>query len=123
MDTIRISDRVIDAIRENLRVPETGGILGIDEKRLVTKFYNDSTGITRKFRYIPDVQSLNAVIQNWAEVGIAFIGFVHTHRKGEEKLSPLDLEYAAKIKAQCSLSEILMLLYIPAEDKFFKYLL
>lgn len=123
MDTIRISDRVIDAIRKNLRVPETGGILGIDEKRLVTKFYNDSTGITTKSRYIPDVQSLNAVIQNWAEVGIAFIGFVHTHRKGEEKLSPLDLEYAAKIKAQCSLSEILMLLYIPAEDKFFKYLL
>ena len=120
---IRINSKVIDAIRENLRVSEVGGILGIDENRIVTKFYNDSTGITTKLRYIPNVQKLNAVIQNWAKENISFIGFVHTHPKGAEKLSSRDVEYAEKIKLQCSMSEILMLLYIPAEDKFFQYVI
>lgn len=119
----QIDKAVIDAIKENLRVPEKGGILGIDENRIVTKFYNDSTGITTKLRYIPNVQKLNAVIQNWAKENISFIGFVHTHPKGAEKLSPLDIEYAEKIKTKCALSEILMLLYIPAEEKFLQYLI
>ena len=66
----QIDKAVIDAIKENLRVPEKGGILGIDENRIVTKFYNDSTGITTKLRYIPDVQKLNTVIQNWAKESI-----------------------------------------------------
>lgn len=118
---IQICNTVIESIKENLHLPETGGILGIDENRIVTRFYNDSTGTTTKSRYIPDVQKLNTVIQNWAEENIAFIGFVHTHPKGSERLSSRDIEYAEKIKTQCSLSEILMLLYIPAEEKFLQY--
>ena len=120
---IQISNTVIDAIKENLLIPEKGGILGVDENFVVTRFYNDSTGITTKSRYIPDVKKLNAVIQNWALEGVSFIGFVHTHPKGAEKLSPLDIEYTQKIKTQCNLSEILMLLYIPAEEKFLQYLI
>ena len=120
---IKISDTVIEAVKENLRLPETGGILGVDETGIVTKFYYDSTGITAKLRYIPDVKKLNAVIQNWATEGVSFVGFVHTHHKGAEKLSALDIEYAEKIKKQCSLSEILMLLYIPAEEKFLQYVI
>lgn len=119
----RIDKTVLENIQKSLRIPETGGILGIDENGIVTKFYYDSTGITSKLRYIPDVKKLNTVIENWTTEGVSFVGFVHTHPKGAEKLSELDIEYAEKIKAQCSLSEILMLLYIPAEEKFLQYVI
>lgn len=119
----QIDRTVVAAIQKNLCIPEKGGILGANEYGIVTRFYYDSTGTTTKFLYIPDVKKLNAVIQDWANEGISFAGFVHTHPEGIEKLSSRDIEYAQKIKIQCSLSHILMLLYIPAKEKFFQYVI
>ena len=118
-----ISEPVIEAIKQSLTRPEMGGILGIDNSRIVNKFCHDSTGTTTKTQYIPDVQRLNSILRQWAAVQIRFVGFVHSHPKGKEKLSSCDLNYAKKIKEECLLSEILMLLYIPKEEKFIQYVL
>jgi DNA repair protein RadC len=118
-----ISETVIESIKQSLIQPEMGGILGIDNSHVVTKFYHDSTGTTTKTQYIPDVQRLNSILRQWAAAQIRFGGFVHSHPKGKEKLSSCDLSYAKEIKGKCSLSEILMLLYIPDEKKFIHYVL
>lgn len=119
----KISNSITNAIKQSLTRPEMGGILGIDANRVVTKFYHDSTGTTTTAHYIPDVEKLNEVILRWSTEGIAFIGFVHTHPKGKNKLSTCDVDYAKKIKVECSLLEILMLLYIPEDNKFLQYVL
>lgn len=122
-ERIPIENSVLDEIKQSLTRPETGGILGINSSRVVTKFYYDSTGTTTKTQYIPDVQRLNSILRQWAAAQIRFVGFVHSHPKGKEKLSSCDLTYAKEIKEKCSLSEILMLLYIPDEEKFIQYFL
>lgn len=119
----KIRDSVLDEIKQSLTRPEMGGILGIDNNRVVKKFCYDLTGTTTKTQYIPDVQRLNSILRQWATAEIRFIGFVHSHPKGKEKLSSCDLSYAKDIKEKCSLSEILMLLYIPDEKKFIQYVL
>lgn len=120
-EEIPIEKSVLDEIKKTLCLPETGGILGVNGRRVVTKFYPDVTGTTTKNNYIPDVRKLNEIIRHWATEGIAFAGFVHTHPKGAERLSSCDVSYAKKIKETCALSEILMLLYLPDEEKFFQY--
>lgn len=122
-EEIPIENSVLNEIKQSLTRPEMGGILGINSSRVVTKFYYDSTGTTTKTQYIPDIQMLNLIIRQWATAEIRFIGFVHSHPKGKEKLSSCDLTYAKDIKEKCSLSEILMLLYIPDEKKFIHYFL
>ena len=117
----QIDESVIEEIGKNLILPEMGGILGTAENRIVTKFYYDSTGTTTKTRYIPDVQRLNVVIESWAREGVSFVGYVHTHPKGMEKLSPFDIDYAQLIKKSCNMPEILMVIYIPEEGKIFQY--
>lgn len=114
---------MLDKIKKTLCLRETGGILGVDGNGVVTKFYPDVTGVTTENNYIPDVNKLNEIIREWATEGIAFVGFVHTHPKGAAQLSSCDVSYAKKIKETCALPEILMLLYLPDEGKFFQYVL
>lgn len=118
-----IAEGVLDRIRQSLRVPETGGILGVNENRLVTEFHFDNTGVTTKRIYVPDTESLNEVIREWSLRGIEFAGFVHAHPPNKKTLSVVDIRYAEKIKRHCALSEILMLLYLPADDSFHQYVL
>lgn len=114
---------VLCKIKDSLIFPEMGGILGINEQRIVTKFHYDSTGITTKIRYTPDVNALNKVIREWADAQIEFIGFVHSHPQSESRLSPGDITYAMRIKESCMIPEILMVIYIPSEEAFHQYVL
>lgn len=118
-----ISDAVRDQIRQSLRIPESGGILGVNENRLVTEFHFDNTGVTTERIYVPDTESLNAVIRQWSLRGIEFAGFVHAHPPNKKTLSAVDIHYAEKIKRCYALSEILMLLYLPADESFHQYVL
>ncbi|MBQ6972632.1 MAG: Mov34/MPN/PAD-1 family protein [Synergistaceae bacterium] len=106
-------------------MPETGGILGVSltAPHTVTAFHHDSTGITERSTYTPDVDSLNRVIAEWAEHGIEFIGFVHSHPKGGRKLSPPDVEYAREIMRACDMPEILMMIYLPDTQELCQYVL
>ncbi len=118
-----LADSVIRQIQAALAIPESGGILGVREGRTVSEFYHDSTGTTDARNYIPDIDSLNAVLRDWNRRGIKFVGFVHSHPPNKENLSKPDKKYANKIKAHCGMNEILMLIYLPESQTLWQYVL
>lgn len=118
-----LTESVLRRIRTALTVPETGGILGGNENRVVTEFHHDSTGCTTARTYSPDTETLNRVISEWSQRGITFVGFVHSHPPNRNKLSAVDIRYAEKIKRYCGMTKILMLLYLPSEDSFYQFVL
>jgi hypothetical protein len=69
--------------------PESGGILlGSREDFVIQKFIFDPKGSTSYSSYDPDVQFLNSTIKReWAENGLALLGFLHSHPRGVERLS------------------------------------
>lgn len=71
------------------RGPESGGILlGSREDFVVQKFIFDANGSTSYAAYDPDVQFLNKTIkEEWANNGLALLGFIHSHPRGIERLS------------------------------------
>ena len=119
----KIKEYVLYDIRRSLCLPEMGGILGINTDNIITKFYFDSSGVTHTHKYIPDVDKLNEVIYEWLLTDVRFIGFVHSHPCNKTTLSLVDIKYAKKIKSNCNMSEILMLLYIPETDAFYHYVI
>lgn len=77
--------------------PEAGGILG-GENGVVFEFYTDKGHPTEKIcGYAPDVKSLNAIILDWQNKEIDFMGMFHTHFWGVESLSEGDTNYIIKI--------------------------
>ena len=123
MQTYALADSVIREIQAALTIPESGGILGVREGRMVSEFYHDSTGTTDARNYIPDIDSLNAVLRDWNRRGIKFVGFVHSHPPNKENLSKPDKKYANKIKTYCGMDEILMLIYLPDLQTIYQYVL
>ena len=121
--TIRILPDVYGRIKSALQRPETGGILGADSFGTVVAFYFDATGTTTENQYTPDTATLNRVIAEWFQDGIAFAGFVHAHVKDIPKLWWADMDYARKIKAVCQMKSVLMLLYIPETETFYEYVI
>ena len=117
-----ISDAVIKKFQSALKIPETGGILGVNGN-VVSEFHHDNTGTTTERNYIPDIDSLNAVLRDWKRRGIEFVGFVHSHHADKKNLSKLDIKYAQKIKNHCGLSEILMIIYLPNDRTIHQYVL
>ena len=118
-----IAANVLEDIKAALHAPETGGILGAREGRLVTEFHYDSTGTTTARNYIPDTDSLNVVLRDWKRRGIEFVGFVRSHASNKANLSKVDIKYANRIKIHCGLSEILMLIYLPEDRTIHQYVL
>ena len=117
----RILPDVYERMKDALRRPETGGILGADSSGAVVRFHFDAAGITMENLYAPDVTTLNRVISEWFQEGIYFAGFVHTHTKEATKLSWADTDYAQTVKKACQMESVLMLLYIPETETFYEY--
>lgn len=120
MGRVKIADSVYDAITKSLLHPEMGGILGINDKGVITSFYYDQDGITEEKTYFPNTSILNDVIAKWYDIGIYFAGFVHSHPYNATTLSDVDFRYAMRIKEACGMNNILMLLYIPRTGQFFE---
>ena len=116
-----LTDFVKNEIMTTLTFHETGGILGCEEIGVVNHFYYDVTGTSTDRNYIPDTTALNKVIADWHAQGIKFAGFVHSHSAEKPELSRLDVRYSEKIKRYCSMTEILMVIYIPEDKTFYKY--
>lgn len=114
---------VYECIKSSLNRPEMGGILGADSSGIVVAFHFDATGTTTKNQYTPDTEALNHVIGTWFAQGVHFAGFVHTHNKCMEKLSWADTNYALTLKKVCQMESVLMLLYIPETQAFYKYII
>ena len=117
----RIRPDVCERIKDALRRPETGSILGADASGTVTEFYFDATGTTTENQYVPDVATLNRVIAEWFRNGIEFAGFVHAHTKDAPRLSWADTDYAQTVKRACQMESVLMLLYLPETETFYEY--
>lgn len=84
--------------------PETGGIIG-GTNGIVTEFIFDAgiADLTRAV-YTPDVNRLNECIRKWANGGIEWMGMLHSHPIGQERLSSDDLVYVEKVLSALPLS-------------------
>jgi len=69
--------------------PESGGILlGNRADYVIQKFIFDPKGSRSRGAYDPDVNFINAQIKKeWSENQLEFLGFLHSHPRGVERLS------------------------------------
>lgn len=80
--------------------PELGGLLGSAQEGVIDNIYIDAgSSRTDCFQYTPDTAILNAVISEWADAGISFLGIWHTHPVSSKGLglSGADKDYIASI--------------------------
>ena len=75
---------------------ETGGILGSKDLKHVTHFCFDKYGYSTEVSYTPNVEYINAVLDNWTKEQIYFIGIVHSHVDNSSP-SCADIAYAGEI--------------------------
>lgn len=95
--------------------PESGGILGGADG--VITCYAPDKGISSNGydQYVPDVEFLNAQIEEWKSQGVAFYGIYHTHFPGGDELSTGDKEYVRKIMSFNRQAQIYFPIVIPGE--------
>lgn len=84
--------------------PELGGILG-SKNGVITTFYFDENSQFSNNSYYPCVATLNHQISEWSKSGILFCGVIHSHPRGDTKLSHDDILFARKI-IECNISRI-----------------
>ena len=75
---------------------ETGGILGSKDLKHITHFCFDKYGYSTDVSYTPNVEYINAVLDNWTKEQIYFIGIVHSHADNASP-SCVDIAYAREI--------------------------
>lgn len=110
---ITITNKVWEEIKTTIgnAKPEAGGILGIRKEKIVA-YYFDRTGLSLENKYIPDVGRINRVIADWAECGVSFCGFIHSHPLPYAKPSYGDIEYVKKILKNNELKKLYLLIYL-----------
>jgi len=110
---ITITKNVFDKFMHTLgaRMPETGGILAINQNGIIDEFVYDKGIKSSTNFYIPNTKYLNQAICKWdkSETRI-FAGMAHSHEIGKEELSESDIEYAKKLIECFDLSYVYMLL-------------
>lgn len=125
---MEITQKVLDEMKEQLpeRLPETGGIIGGTSNR-ITECWIEHASLLREgvpCSYAPNVEKINAKIQEWQENGIQFLGMFHTHYFGVDSLSEGDVKYIRNIMNQ--MPEEIKCLYFPLfvfpEKKLILYL-
>ena len=110
-NTIRINRDVLDEIFLSIKQYnyETGGIIGVNKRGVITVFQFDKSHSSCPFEYSPNVDFLNQIINGkWANEEIEFVGFVHSHLNND-KVSLQDIIYCRRIlKKNSRLSSILI---------------
>lgn len=84
---------IIHSIGES--IPERGGIIGT-HNNIIVAFYFDPS-YSSKGEYIPSVDLLNSVINEWEKEDIHFCGIVHSHEYNHNRPSLGDKIYAEKM--------------------------
>lgn len=81
------------------RPAETGAVLGGSRLTgVVSHVWADRAALTTRSTYTPAVDAVNRLINGqWADRGIDFLGFAHSHPAGATHPSRGDLDYAAAI--------------------------
>lgn len=101
----------------NLNDMETGGMIG-GSGNIITEFYFDLNGMGHLGSYIPDVHSMNMILEKWIERGIHFKGLIHTHKKNKY-LSDCDLHYGKRIIISINCDIILGVFVLKIQKLFF----
>lgn len=104
--------------------PENGGIIGCKDGIICKYFHDNSSNITDKAVYCPDVDTLNDIIDKWGECGVEFAGIVHSHRTDESSLSINDKEYIRSLFKVLpeSMSKIYFPIVLPESKQFVSHL-
>ena len=90
--------------------PEKGGLLGSADKETITHYYFDVNGKSTEYSYTPNIQELNAILEEWSEEKIYLVGIIHSHNPDFKLPSCMDIEYAERIlKSLPSINEF----YLP----------
>lgn len=102
--------------------PETGGILG-GNNGIITHYFADiGSGGNAYDQYVPNVDYLNAKIEEWCILGISFYGIYHSHFPNGDALSTADIVYIERIMR--AVGDAVKLLYFPIvlpKDKMVAY--
>lgn len=111
-ETIYIARDVYENIMKTLGTlkPEKGGMLGwnIDDKS-IDHFIFDECAYINSDTYSPDVEKMNNIINNtWADDGINFAGFIHSHPNNSKHLSQADINYGLKIIKEFDVDYIIL---------------
>lgn len=77
--------------------PEAGGIIGMKDGTICAFCFDEGIPNLDRASYIPDVEQLNEIIEQWQREGIRFCGIVHSHPFGQDSLSSGDLDYIQRI--------------------------
>lgn len=83
-------DLMLNSMPDN--PPEIGGIIG-GKNEIISVYQIDNGMNPRGCFYIPDVDMLNEVIENWEAENINFYGLFHTHFFDVKTLSEGDIKY------------------------------
>lgn len=76
---------------------EHGGMMGV-QGDVVCAFYEDCNAHCTEISYMPDVATLNCIIESWSVRGISFAGIIHSHAQNKQ-LSKEDIAFARCILA------------------------
>lgn len=110
---IKILKSVYQCIVENIPLvpPETGGILGLDDRNIITEYFCDAGIGNNDYSYTPDIKRLNEIVCLWSCRDIKLAGIFHSHIEYDTSLSLKDIEYIKTILS--SLNEITSELFFP----------
>ncbi|MBQ8496655.1 MAG: Mov34/MPN/PAD-1 family protein [Clostridia bacterium] len=108
---VEIQKAVYDDICQTLgeKEAECGGILGARMGEPISKFYFDHSGISTPDAYTPDYETINEILEEWAEDGMQMVGIIHSHGNEGNFPSCCDLYYCEQIlRNNPSLKEFLL---------------
>lgn len=96
---VKLSKKIFIEVSSTLAFKgvEEGGILGINNDNIIDFFVKDSPHKGYAYKYVPNYEYLNKVIDKWNKGEIKFCGMLHTHPLGYPKLSYGDVCYSKEI--------------------------
>ena len=108
-----IMENVYNDVMEKCAIShiETGGILG-GKNDIIFKFeFDKGTNLSSVQHYYPNIEGLNACLENWLIENIDFYGIVHSHIHKLRDLSSNDIQYIQTIMN--AMPEKIQLLFFP----------
>lgn len=96
---MKITEAVLHDICEELCIvpPEKGGIIGSKDGVVRVSCLDDGAVQAECYAYVPNIERLNDVIDEWISKGIHFAGMFHSHPYPQKELSLADREYIVTI--------------------------
>ena len=116
-----IQKSILDEIKNTIGITtmESGGIIGAKDN-VICAYYFDDKNIGNISEYIPDTEKLNSIIRAWGNIGIHFIGIVHSHANAYDKPSLGDKIYADNLIKENSFLERVLFPIVTKTNAFVK---